>query len=64
MSTVLNRGPDTSAQFQETQVSASTTTQPKKSNVKQFFPEHILTRLKAAQLTLTFSVVIGRKSQG
>ena len=38
--------------------------QSNKSNLRQFLPEHILTSLKVAHLTLTFSVVISQRSQG
>ena len=41
MSTVLNRGPDTSAQFEENQVSASTTTQQNVFTVQQIQPQAI-----------------------
>ena len=41
MSTVLNRGPDTSAQFKENQVSASTTTQQNVFTVQQIQPQEI-----------------------
>ena len=65
MSAILNREPATSAQSEENQVSTSTTTQQShKSSLRQFLPERILTSWKAAHLTSTFSVVIGRRSQG
>ena len=38
--------------------------QSNKTSVRQFSPEHILTSLKAAHSTSTFSVVISRRSQG
>ena len=44
MSAVLNRGPDTSAQFEETQVSASTTTQQNVFTVQQIQPQAIFAR--------------------
>ena len=67
--TELNREPGTSDQSEENQVSTSTTTQQNvftvnKSSLGQFLPEHILTSLKAAHLTSTFSVVISRRFQG
>ena len=37
--------------------------QSNKSSLRQFLPERILTSSKAAHLTLTFSVVISRRSQ-
>ena len=42
MSTVLDRGPDTSAQFKENQVSASTTTQQNVFTVQQIQPQAIM----------------------
>ena len=41
MSPVLNHGPGTSAQFEENQVSASTTTQQNVSTVQQIQPQAI-----------------------
>ena len=38
--------------------------QSNKSSLRQFLPEQILTSLKAAHSTSTFSVVISRRSQG
>ena len=59
MSAILNREPGTSAQSEENQVSTSN-----KSSLRQFLPERVLTSSKVAHLTSTFSVVIGRRSQG
>ena len=42
MSTVLDRGPDTSAQFKENQVSASTTTQQNVFTAQQIQPQAIM----------------------
>ena len=69
MSPVLNRGPRTSAQSEENQVSASTTTHQNVFTVQQIqpqaiFAERILTSSKAAHSTATFFVVISRRSQG
>ena len=57
MSPVLNRGPGTSAQSKENQVSASTTTHQNVFTVQQIQPQ-------AAHSTATFFAVISRRSQG
>ena len=65
----LNRGPGTSAQSEENQVSVSTRTQKNVFTVQQIQPqailaERILTSSKAAHSTSTFFVVISRRPQG
>ena len=68
MSTVLNRGRGTSAQFEENQVSASTTTQQNVFTVQQFQPQAIfagahIDKFEGCTFN-TFSVVISQRSQG
>jgi len=69
MSAVLNRGPGTSAQSEETKSvfplqHSKMTSQSNISSLRQFLPERILTSSKAAHSTSTRFVVISRRSHG
>ena len=70
MTAVLNRGPGTSAQSEESQVSVSTSTQQNVFTVQQIQPQAIFAGAHmdkfegCAHSTSTFFVVISRRPQG